>query len=583
MSQMAAPDEFQVADYAGVFRRRWWVILAVVLICVAASLGYLKEAQKVYTATASVYVTATSATANQLADGRTSGTVNLDTEAQIVQSTAVAQAAAKLMHNSQPIPQLVTQVSVTVPANSQVLSISCQQSSADAAASCAESFAKAYLSYSTASTTTKLNSQISALQSRVSALQSDSAKLTSEMAILPPNSTQRANAQEQLNSDNNQLSSLNSQIAGLTADMADPSGGSILSDAVPPSKASNPKASLVIPSGLVAGLLIGLILAFIIDRRDHRVRRPQDLARLNLPVLMSLPPRRPALEQAILPVRSPDGRDFAELAHALISSLGGGSHVILVTGVSAGRGTGFTAANLAVALSRNQPDVTLVCADVESVIPDMVGLSASPGLTQVLAGALTAGEASHYPVAAPRLRVIPPGSVVQADGLRQDAVERLFASMRREDKYIVVEAPPVASSPDVYALAHSADSAVLVAEIRRTRSEQILDSVQYFAKVGGPMTGVVLVPALRAPGSGTRHRSAITEAGPEPPIEAARAAAVPATSNGAAAVSNGRPTSKTEPFDRIVADASGMVGGARDVADSDPTTALDVPSSLPES
>ncbi len=641
MSQTAGPADFQAADYAGILRRRWWVVLAVTLIGVAASLGYLKMAHKVYTATASVYVTAASTTANQVANGRTSGTVNLDTEAQIVRSTAVSEAAAKLMHSSEPIPKLITQVSVTVPPNSQVLSISCQQPAAGAAANCAQSFANAYLSYSTASTTAKLNKQLSALQSRVSDLQSDSAKLTSEMAILPVNSTQRASAQEKLTSDNNQLNSLNSQIAGLTADLADASGGSIISDATPPSKASNPKTSLVLPSGLVAGLLIGLILALVIDRRDHRVRGPQDVAKLNLPVLMSLP-RKPRLELAIIPPRSPAGRDVAEMAHGLISFLGGGSHVILVTSVSGGREAGFVAANLAVALSRNQPDVTLVCADVEeSVIPGMVGLSASPGLTEVLAGVLTADETSHYPVAAPRLRVIPPGAVVQADGLRQDAVEGLFTSMRREDRYIVVEAPPVSSSPDVYALAHAADTVVLVAEIRRTRSEQILDGVQYFEKIGDPVPGVVLVPALRAPSDGgTQHRSATAEAGPQRHIQAApQRAAVPANGNGAGtvghdaeavghdaeavghdaeavghdaeavshdaeavshdaeAVSNGPEvvsdstealrnavqTSKTVPFARISTGASGKGGDAPDAAGSDATAAQEVRSSRPES
>jgi capsular polysaccharide biosynthesis protein len=586
MSQTAGPDDFQAVDYAGLFRRRWWVVLALTLIGVAAGLGYLKLAQKVYTATASVYVTAASTTANQVANGRTSGTVNLDTEAQIVRSTAVMQAAAKLMHSSESLPHLTAQVSVTVPPNSQVLSIGCQQSSAGAAASCAESFAKAYLSYSTASTTAKLNNQISALQSRVSALQSDSAKLTSEMAILPANSTQRANAQEQLASDNNQLNSLNNQIAELTANLADPSRGSIISNAVPPSKASSPKTSLVIPSGLVAGLLIGLILALIIDRRDHRVRRPEDVAKLDLPVLMSLPSRKRPLELALIPPRSPDGRNFVELAHALISSLGQGSHVILVTSVSAGRDADFIAANLAVALSRNQPDVMLICANIEeSTIPGMVGLSAGPGLTEILAGVLTAEETSHYPVSAPRLRVIPPGTMAQPDGLRQDAVEGLFTSMRRDNRYIIVGAPPVSSSPDIYALAHVADTALLVAEIRRTRREQVLDSVQYFEKVGAPLPGVVLVPAVRAPSdSSPQHGPATTEAGLEPPVQAAaQRAAGPVNGNGAPAAGHGGQTSKTVPFARVLTDTFEKGGEAQDAAHGDAAAAEEASSSQPES
>ena len=231
------------------------------------AVGYFKAAHKVYTATASVYVTATSQTANQVASGRTTGAVNLDTEAQVVQSATVAQAAAKLMHGTATLPQLINRVNVTVPANSQVLAISCQASSPDKAATCAQSFAQAYLTYKRTSTTASAKSQISALQSRISSLESASAKLIVEAASLPDNSSQRASAEEQLNSDHSQLSSLNSQVAALTAGLADPSGGSIISNAVPPQKASSPRLLLIVPSGFLVGLLVGLVLAFLADRR----------------------------------------------------------------------------------------------------------------------------------------------------------------------------------------------------------------------------------------------------------------------------------------------------------------------------
>jgi len=231
MNHAPGHDDLQLADYTGVLRRRWWLISALAVIGLLASVVFFEVSHKVYIATASVYVTATGGTANQVADGRTTGAVNLDTEAQVVQSVTVAQAAAKLMHATETVPQLIKRVSVTVPANSQVLSISCQASSASVAANCAQSFAQAFLSYTSSSTTASANSQISALQSKMSTLESASAKLTVEVGSLPDNSPQRAAAQEQLNSDQGQLSSLNSQVAGLTAELTNPSGGSIISNA----------------------------------------------------------------------------------------------------------------------------------------------------------------------------------------------------------------------------------------------------------------------------------------------------------------------------------------------------------------
>ena len=497
MDHAPGHDDLQWADYAGVLRRRWWLIVALAIIGTLASVGYFKISHKVYTATASVYVTASSGTADQVANGRTTGTVNLDTEAQVVQSATVAQEAAKLMHTPTVLPQLIKRVSVTVPANSQVLAISCEGSSAAGAADCAQSFAQAYLTYSSDSTTASIKSQISTLNSNINTLQSDSTKLKVAISNLPDNSAQRLGDDEQLSSYHNELGSLNGQVASLTAELANPSGGSIISNAAPPASPSSPKALLIIPSGVLAGLLIGLVLAYIADRRDRRIHEPRDISRLNVPVLMSMPLRKFAPELALASPRSQVGRDFSELAHLLTGSLGDGRHVILVSGVSAGRGTSLVAANLAAALSRLHPDVTLVCADLEeSVIPELIGVRSGRGLTDVLAGDLPAEDAGRHPAAAPRLTVITPGAASSED-LQQDAVEQLLNSLRSQARWVIVETAPLTSSPDVYTFAQAADATILVTEVPRTNSDQVVASAEHLDRIGVTVLGTVLLPSPR--------------------------------------------------------------------------------------
>jgi uncharacterized protein involved in exopolysaccharide biosynthesis/Mrp family chromosome partitioning ATPase len=495
----------RLTDYTGTLRRRWWLILLVAIIATAGAAGYFKTAHKVYTATAAVYVTASSSgTAGQVANSRTTSAINLDTEAQVVQSATVAQAADKLMHSTDNVQLLLRRVSVTVPANSQVLSISCEASSADGAATCAQAFAQAYLNYSSNSTTAAIKSQISTLQANISTLESGSAKLKVAIANLPSNSPQRASDNEELTSQHSQLGSLNGQIATLTANLADPSGGSIISNATPPLTATSPKALLIIPSGVLGGLLIGLVLAYLVDRRHRRIRRPDDVTRLNVPVLMSLPLRKFTPELTIADHRSPTGRSFSELAHMLTGSLGAGSHVVLVTGSAPGHGASMVAANLAAALSRHQPDVTLVCGDLEgSVIAQMAGVRSGRGLTDVLAGDVPAETVGRHPAAAPRLTVITPGTAeTEAEELRQDAVEHLLNGLRGADRWVIIEAAPVTSGPDVYTLALVADAAILVAETPGTHSAQVLDSVEHLDKMGTTVLGAVLLPSPRSPSRG---------------------------------------------------------------------------------
>ena len=54
MNHAPGHDDLQLADYTGVLRRRWWLIFALAVIGLLASVGFFKTSHKVYIATASV-------------------------------------------------------------------------------------------------------------------------------------------------------------------------------------------------------------------------------------------------------------------------------------------------------------------------------------------------------------------------------------------------------------------------------------------------------------------------------------------------------------------------------------------------
>src|SRR5262252_6348010 len=102
MNPIQRPDSFESADYVGVLRRRWLIVLVLTLAGVVGAFAYVTVAPKSYTATGAVNVTPTGAEpGNTVAGSRTANAqVNLDTEAQIMTSTPVATLAGRMMHST---------------------------------------------------------------------------------------------------------------------------------------------------------------------------------------------------------------------------------------------------------------------------------------------------------------------------------------------------------------------------------------------------------------------------------------------------------------------------------------------------
>ena len=261
MNAVQQPDSFEAADYTGVLRRRWWIVLLCTIIGLVAAFGYVTVAPKAYTATASVNVVPTASDqSNVVAGSRTAGaTVNLDTEAQVVSSTTVSAIAGKMMHSPLTAWALAQQVNVTVPPNSSILDISCKASTPEGAAACANAFAKAYLQNRSQSAANYINQQLVLLQKKITGLNQAKTALITKLKSLPANSPTKAADQALLKTDQSQIAKLTQKYAATSALAAQTNGGSIISPATPPGKPSSPKKLLILPSGLIAGLLIGLV------------------------------------------------------------------------------------------------------------------------------------------------------------------------------------------------------------------------------------------------------------------------------------------------------------------------------------
>jgi capsular polysaccharide biosynthesis protein/MinD-like ATPase involved in chromosome partitioning or flagellar assembly len=507
MATPSHPDALELADYLRVLRRRWWIVVTFACLGALVAAAYIVKTPKTYTSTASVFVNANAASATQVQGGRTTGlAVNMDNEAQVVTSSPVAIPAAKAMHSTQTAPELVKHVAVAVPANTTVLQISCSGPTPRWAAGCAEAFAASYLSRREALAKGKVTFEITQLEGRERQVLAKQAALRNQIAAAPLHGPKRAELRSEVQGTKSEILTLRSDVSALNGSV-NYNPGYVLTPAVAPTAPSSPKPLLDLPSGLLAGLLLGVIAAFIADRRDDRIHTARDLERfLDLPVLFSLPRYRPESPASLIAPRSEAGQAFTALAEAVASGLGDGNHVLFVAASSPGRGAGVVAANLAGALARVRSDVLLVCADLPGAgTLRLLGVEDGRGLSDLMTGSARLTEAAHPVAKIPRLRVIPPGTTSAAlSELDYGDSQRLVADLRRVVRYVIILAQAAGPGIDAFALAEFSDAALVVAETSGTTKTDVASCVARLDRLRTPVLGAAVLAAGHLPRSAMR-------------------------------------------------------------------------------
>jgi uncharacterized protein involved in exopolysaccharide biosynthesis/Mrp family chromosome partitioning ATPase len=490
-----------VSHYLGLFRRHWWVALLATGAGLAGGAVVSNALPKVYESTTSVLVQAVDQDVNAQG-GRTKGTINLDTEAQLVGSGAVAVKAQQLLRSPDSPLELARNVSVEVPANTTVLVIRYSAGDPKAAQAGSHAFAEAYLRNREETARSGLDQQIKTLSLKVKQLTASLTTINKRLAATQPGSSERSNLESLRNNSQNQLNSLTGRLNELTTTTV--GAGSIISDARLPDTPTSPNPLLNMATGAMAGLLLGLALAFARERLDRRVRSAADVrdrARIN--VLAALDERTTPHFDDVLQPYGPGGRVFNRLRNEVLATLTPGDRVIVVTGASRGSATTLVAANLAAALARTGSDVVLIGAHLPDSVVDaaplarMLGVAPMPGLSDLLAGRIGMVKAMQRTPRIPSLRVITTGGTATAAGLMQSQRLRdTLEALRRQAGYVVIEAPSTSSSADAQSLASLADAAILAVELRRARRPALLDAAEQLRRVGTPLLGAVVLPRL---------------------------------------------------------------------------------------
>ncbi|MEV4566886.1 Wzz/FepE/Etk N-terminal domain-containing protein [Nonomuraea sp. NPDC049419] len=269
--------------HLSLLRRRWLTLVGCVVVGGTAALALLRLVPAAYTATTQVLVhpLGIGEPANQVT-GRQREALNLDTEAQVAQSSVVAARAARTLG-----VDAVEPVEVAVPPNSSVLLLSVTAADPDGAAARSAAYAEAYLANRRESALTAMAKQQEAVLSKLKHVNAGIDRVIKQVAALPKGSPEHAIAVQRQGVLNRQAAGLAVRYDALRTVAVTP--GSIISRPVPPAAPSSPSLPLFLGTGLMLGLLAGSAAAYARDRLDTRLRTPADVERLTgLPVLGDL-------------------------------------------------------------------------------------------------------------------------------------------------------------------------------------------------------------------------------------------------------------------------------------------------------
>jgi Mrp family chromosome partitioning ATPase len=491
-------------DYVHVLRRYWIMIVALAIIGAGAGLVFASRQKPVYQATAEVNFQDPNHAVGLIGLGSNTAETPAQiasVNAQTVTSPAVMTQVKRRLRTPMSVGSLAGAISAAASQQSGLLAITATGSSPAFATRLANAVAQTLVAQDNRQTRAQFAQLAADIRARI-------ARLPHTPAVEGPNGP---------------LSFYENELARMDTLGAFATSVQLEKLAQPPAAASSPTRTRSALLGLVLGLLLGVVFAFVRDSMDRRLRNPHDVdASYRLPLLGHVGKRSLGrivyLARGPRDIRAPDLDQFRILRRNVeFLDQENPPRCILVTSAVPQEGKTTVASSLAFAMASAGKRTLLVDCDLRrSDLARRLGVSGSPGISEYLAGTAspeeilrtvefteTSTDASAAPISSnghaavstpEKLVCIPSGSPSYraTELLGSERFREFLAEVCESYDAVILDSSPLLPVADTLEMAPHVDVIVICARDSRTTREQAMAVRSALSRFPERPTGVVV-------------------------------------------------------------------------------------------
>jgi succinoglycan biosynthesis transport protein ExoP len=530
-----------IEQVLGVLRRRApWVLFCVALVA-GAVFGLSKHQTKKYTATASL-VFNNNQLSQQVAGLQAVSSGNnqqalQNTNLKLVQLGDMAEKTAGRLGQGLTKEKVDAELSVSAQGESNIVDVSATSTSPALAASIANTYSSVFVKEQQNANHAYYASALKLVEKQLKALTPKQKVSTAGLAL-----EGRA------------------QSLGTLAELRN-GNVEVAQAATVPTSPSSPKVAKNTILAAVLGLLLGLGLAFLLERLDRRIREPKDLEGIYGLPLLGVVPESAALSRSsrgkknageVLPASEAEAFHLIR-AHLRYFNVDRELRTLMVASAAPGDGKTTVARHLAAAAARMGSRVLLLEADLRRpTLAQQLDVSSASGVSDVLIGAATLSEATQLidldqasgdGGGGRMLDVLVAGAALPPNPgelIESHAMETLLEQAKAKYDLVVIDTPPLTAVSDAFPLLRKVDGVIIVGRVGRNRRDVAQRLHETLTGAGAPLLGVVAngFKAGRRGGYGYDYNYSYT------PEKQPPATSTDASPNGAISAEEPAPTAK---------------------------------------